>query len=318
MTSKYLKYRIPYSEINNQLKISNYKQVIFFIDLNSIARGFYNRDVIRTEFGYYLEDKRLPFLLIDELKEFLNNLYFAYKQYKPTFCIFYDDGVGLQNTNVSNKYKTNRTNQSKSYIENDDERELYYHIKKYYFEEIYQQFNKPGLSKVIYLKDYESDFIPYYFIKKYEFCNNPKTMNIILSVDKDLLQCCEFSNTFQAISVYIKTQSKIESVLYNDLNAVCFLSKRFKPDGMVTSKYVPLLLAIAGDKSDNIIGIKKGLGFVKAIEMIQDYGLPADFNSSYKLPMIIQNEKLKLQTNLSLTSFERQISRIPDSVLNTI
>ena len=315
---KYLKYKIPFNEINEELNNKNYKQLVFFIDLNSIARGFYNRDVITTEFGNYLENKQMPFMLINELKTFLNNLHSSYKRYNPTFCIFYDIGNNLQNTNVSSKYKINRTNQSKSYIETDEERELYYHIKNYYFEEIYNQFNIKNLSKVVYLKDYESDFVPYYFIEKYEFCRTDKTMNVVLSVDKDLLQCCQFKNTFQAVSIYLKTQSKIESILYNDFNAVKYLSKRFNPDGIITSKYIPLLLAIAGDKSDNIIQIKKGLGIVKAIEMVRDYGIPADFNSSYKLPLIIQNEKLKLQTNLSLTSFERQISRVPKSVLDSI
>jgi 5'-3' exonuclease len=315
---KYIRYKIPYTEINQELNSKNYKQIVFFLDLNSIARGFYNRDVIRTEFGYYIEDKKLPFLLINELKDFLNNLYNSYKKYNPTFCIFYDIGMNLQNKNVSGTYKANRTNESKSYIETDEERELYYHIKNYYFEEIYKQFNKKGVSKVVFLKDYESDFVPYYFIKKYEFCNNQSTINIILSVDKDLLQCCQLGNTFQATSIYLKNQSKIESILYNDNNAVCFLSKKFNPDGKITSKYIPLLLAIAGDKSDNIPGIKRGIGIVKAIELVRDYGIAADFNSSYILPLLIQSEKLKLQTNLSLISFERQISRIPKDVLDSI
>jgi 5'-3' exonuclease len=315
---KYLRYRIPYNEINEELKNKQYKQIVFFIDLNSIARGFYNRTVITSEFGNYLENKKMPTMLITELKDFLNNLYNSYRKLNPLFCIFYDMGYNLQNKSVSEKYKANRTNESKSYIETDEERELYYYIKNYYFEEINNQFNKKGISKVVYLKDYESDFIPFYFLKKYEFCNSPTTINIVLSVDKDLLQCCQFRNTFQAVSVYIKSQSKIESILYNDNNAIKFLSKKFIPDNIITSKYIPLLLAIAGDKSDGIPGIKRGIGFVKAIELVRDYGLPADFNSSYKLPLLIQNEKLKLQTNLSLTSFERQISRIPESVLNSI
>jgi hypothetical protein len=77
--SNYLKYRIPYNLINEALK--SYKNLVIFLDLNSIARGFYNRDVILSELNNYVESKQLPTLLIKELKEFLNNLHSSYKQF---------------------------------------------------------------------------------------------------------------------------------------------------------------------------------------------------------------------------------------------
>jgi 5'-3' exonuclease len=314
--SNYLKYRIPYNLINEALK--SYKNLVIFLDLNSIARGFYNRDVILSELNNYVESKQLPTLLIKELKEFLNNLHSSYKQFNPKFCIFYDLGFNEQNKSVSNSYKINRTNETKTYLIDDEERALYYQIKQYYFEEINKQFNIKGLCKVVFLDKYESDFVPFYFINKYDFTKDPNTMNLILSVDKDLLQCCQLPNTYQAISVYLKSESRIESVLYNDVNAVKYLSKTFQPDNFITSKYVPLILALAGDKSDGIDGIKKGLGFVSVIKMIKLYNLPPDFNSTQTLPNDISPYKLNIQTNLSLTSFERQISRIPQQVLDTI
>lgn len=312
----YLKYRIPYDLINSVIK--SYKNLVIFIDLNSIARGFYNRDVIVSELNSYIEHKQLPTLLIKELKIFLNNLFSNYKQYNPKFCIFYDLGLHEQNKSVSGSYKSNRTNESKTYIINDEERELYYQIKNYYFEEIHKQFNIKNLCKVIFLQNYESDFVPYYFIKKYTYNQNSDTLNLILSVDKDLLQCCQFKNTYQAISVYIKSESRIESVLYDDINAVKYIAKSFSPDGFITSKYIPLILAMAGDKNDGIDGIKKGLGVMGVIKMIKLYNFPDDFNSTFQLPADISPYKLKLQTNLSLTSFERQISRIPQQILDSI
>lgn len=313
---KYLKYRIPYDLIKEKLKL--YKNLVIFIDLNSIARGFYNRDVIVLELNRYIETKQLPILLIDELKVFLNNLYSSFKLHNPKFCIFYDLGFCEQNTLISNAYKSNRTNESKSYIQSDEEREIYYQIKNYYFKEIEKQFNKPNLSKVVFLENYETDFIPYYFIKNYKYNNDSNTMNLILSVDKDLLQCCQFKNTYQAVSLYLSSTRQIISNIYDDHNAVTFISKKFVPDGKITSAYIPLILAIAGDKSDGIPGLQKGLGIVNAIKMIKLYDMPPDFTSVYELPLEIQSKKLKLQTNLSLISFERQISRIPESVLKSM
>lgn len=313
---KYLKYRIPYDLIKEKLK--SYKNLVIFIDLNSIARGFYNRDVIVLELNRYIETQQLPILLIDELKVFLNNLYSSFKSYNPKFCIFYDLGFCEQNTSISNAYKSNRTNESKSYIQSDEEREIYYQIKNYYFKEIEKQFNKPNLSKVVFLENYETDFIPYYFIKNYKYNNDSNTMNLILSVDKDLLQCCQFKNTYQAVSLYLSSTRQIVSNIYDDHNAVTFISKKFIPDGKITSAYIPLILAIAGDKSDGISGLQKGLGIVNTIKMIKLYDMPFDFTSVYELPSEIQSKKLKLQTNLSLISFERQISRIPESVLKSM
>jgi hypothetical protein len=113
---------------------------------------------------------------------FLNNLYSSFKSHDPKFCIFYDLGFCDQNISVSSRYKSNRTNESKSYIETDEEREIYYQIKNYYFKEIEKQFNKNNLCKVIFLEKYETDFIPYYFIRKYEYNKHVDTMNLILSV----------------------------------------------------------------------------------------------------------------------------------------
>lgn len=313
---KYLKYRIPFNLIHQRSK--NYKNLIIYIDLNSIARGFYNREVILYELSNYIETRNSPTLLINELKEFLNNLYSSFKYLNPKFCIFFDTGQCAQNKNISNKYKINRTNESKSYIDTDEDREIYYQIKNYYFDEIYSHFNKKNLCKIIYLKDYESDFVPYYFIKKYQIDQNPDTLNLILSVDKDLLQCCQLNNTIQSISVYIKSQSKIESLIYDDITALKFIYKKFEPDGFITSKYIPLILALSGDKSDGIDNIKKGMGVANAIKLIKLYKMPHDFNSTYQLPLDLQQYKLKLQSNLSMISFERQIDRIPKHVLDQI
>lgn len=313
---KYLRYRIPFNLIHERAR--NYKNLIIYIDLNSIARGFYNREVILYELSSYIETRKMPQLLITELKEFLNNLYSSFKHLNPKFCIFYDTGQCVQNKNISGSYKVNRTNESKSYINTDEERELYYQIKDYYFEEIPNQFNKKNLCKIVSLKEYESDFVPYYFIKKYGFAQEPDTLNLILSVDKDLLQCCQFPNTIQAISIYIKSQSRIESLIYDDLNSVQYISKKFEPDGIITSKYIPLILALAGDKQDGVDGIKKGLGIVSAIKLIKLYDIPHDFNSTYTLPLDLQQYKLKLQSNLSMVSFDRQIERVPKSVLDKI
>lgn len=84
-------------------------------------------------------------------------------------------------------------NVSKYYITNDDEKQMYYEIKDYYFNKIHSKFRIKKTIDVIFLKDYETDLIPHYVIsRELLFRKNSESVNLILSMDKDLLQCCSF------------------------------------------------------------------------------------------------------------------------------
>jgi hypothetical protein len=113
--------------------------------------------------------------------------------------------------------------------------------------------------------------------------------------------------------VYLKSESKIDSHLFDKYNAISYIYKNFKP-GILTAKYIPLLLSLAGDKADHIPNLFKGLGFAKAIEMIYNYSLPEIFNDTYKLPEILVPHKSQLIKNLNLTSFELQMKRVDQSI----
>ncbi|MCD6435965.1 MAG: hypothetical protein J7L15_06210, partial [Clostridiales bacterium] len=101
-----------------------------------------------------------------------------------------------------------------------------------------------------------------------------------------------------------------------DLTAIQYIYKNFKI-GQLTAKYIPLILAIMGDKADGIPGIK-GIGAAKAIKLIQNYNLPNELSELQQydnLPNeITDNLKLIIQ-NYQLTSFEEQLSR-SKSILN--
>ena len=77
----YLRYVVPFKDIYSELNKKRYKQINFYIDLASIARGFYNRTVVKMEIGNYIQSGgQMPTIFINELKEFLNDLYFKFKQ----------------------------------------------------------------------------------------------------------------------------------------------------------------------------------------------------------------------------------------------
>lgn len=313
MRTLYVKSNIPYNLIYDILFKLRKSKIIFFIDFQSVCKGLYNKNNIFNEINHYVENNEPSDLLINEYRDYLNNLYKRFRSYDPFMVTFYDDGFNSQNVSLSNSYKGGRS-KLKEIIEDDDEVLLYRKIKQRYYDEIEKRLTVPNRGKVYYLREYESDLIPYYVIKKDLFDSGKKsTLNVILSNDKDLLQCCQFINTIQITNTYVPTakNSKLKIECWDNKNAVTYLNRNFR-EGNITSKHIPLILALAGDKADGINGIK-GIGYKKAIDLIENFEIPSDpleiRNCEKSLPMIIQENLDMVVKNIQLISFDEQIKR---------
>jgi 5'-3' exonuclease len=318
----YIKYQIKYSLILENLQKLNKKRINFFIDLQSIAKGFYNKDVILVEIGRYATEGKLSEILINELKDFLNGLYKQFKVYDPFFVTFYDDGFCQQQKVIDSSYKSGRTTLN-LIIENNEDIELFRQIKKLYYQKIEQMFTKQDLSKVYYLREYEADLIPEYCITNGLFDSDQNdVLNVILSVDKDLLQICRFSNTIQCVTSFKPSEDRnkggfqIHFDAYNNESAISYINKKFKR-GILTAKYIPMILAISGDKADNVPGVR-GIGPVKATELIINHNIPPTIVELERvivnMPDIIKNNFKMIQKNYRIISFEEQLKRIPKQV----
>jgi 5'-3' exonuclease len=311
--SNYLKYIIPFQLIYDKIKVNNYKNVIFYIDLLSISRGFYNKEVINLELANYVGTKEMPTLFIDELKIFLNNLYSKFKFYNPKFVIFFDNGECIQNTTINKFYKENRASDKYFYLE-ENQKELMRGIKNYYLNRVNEEFNKKGLSYILYSKQYELDLIPHFVISNnYLNSKDNDTLNIILSIDKDLLQTLVFRNTVQAVSTYRKSTG-VELNLFDFENAISYIFSGFKRGGL-TAEFIPLILAMAGDKIDGIKSVPS-VGVSTAIKYIQMYNLPHIVDESTVFGLKLENYKGLIIDNLKLTCFNKQIERLPIQEIN--
>ena len=319
----YINFPIQHSLIFDRIQKHGYKKINFFIDLLSIAKGLYNRKTIFTELSRYVSDGKPSDLLINEFRDFLNGLFRTYKQYDPFFIIFYDDGICEQNRNFSKTYKFSRHSISQI-LSDDQELMLFKTIKQYYFNQIKILFEKPDLSKVYYLKQYESDLIPYYCIKNNLFDSNEQNniINIIFSYDKDLLQCLKFKNTYQYVPKFDVKNRRYTFNLYDKDTAISYIYNKFKR-GILTAEYIPLILSFFGDKSDGIEGIK-GIGPARAIKLIEECDYGPDFLLNWKnigltkLPAIVSDNIDKLIENYKLISFEEQLKRIPENVFEQV
>lgn len=320
MKFEYIKLRLPYIDIYNIINNNKYKNVIFYIDLFCISRGFYNKDTAQIEINQYLQaktdgnDDYKPSLYLNELRFFLKTLYDKFIWYNPKFVLFFDDGICKQNIDIDNNYKFGRRS-SYSFIDDNDLRNLLKTIKKYYFEEINNKFNIADTSYVIYPKEYESDIIPFYVISKNHLNSQSKsTLNIILSSDKDLLQTCKYKNVIQCTSTYANKQIHIN--IYENDDAIGYIYKKFKR-GKLTAEYLPLILSIAGDKADQIKGIG-GIGNAKAISLIVENNMNYYIDENTKLPDKLEKYKDLIINNFKLIDFESQIKRISSLMLDEI
>jgi len=322
MKNHYIKYPLDYKQLFKILSDLNKKRVNFFVDIQSIATGFYNKNNIFMEINHYVDHNRtVSNVLIQELREFLNTLYRRFKKYDPYFVLFYDDGYCQQNRAIYSNYKHGRSN-IKTVLMHDEQVELYRQIKKYYFDLIEERFTKPDISKVFYLRQYEADFVPHYCILKGLYDGQDSdVLNIILSSDKDLLQTCKFQNTIQCTVTYHSSKEGKDRVpcrIFDNLTALNYIHQKIKR-GVLTAEYIPMLLSIAGDVSDQIPGIKN-IGPIKAFEQIVNWNIPPSIDKLRpvigQMSTLIQDHFDLITRNFKLIDFEKQIERV--SVLNKI
>ena len=123
------------------------------------------------------------------------------------------------------------------------------------------------------LRFLESDFIPYYLITR-KFPEDD-TFNIICSGDKDMYQAVFKPNT---IMTYKLRQNRYIVDCNSIIPAYCRVDKKVldekfnKKNKMLNDfnpKYITALMAIIGDTSDDVKGVK-GIGAVKGIEMFNE------------------------------------------------
>ena len=261
-----------------------------------------------------MNNKKLSDIIINEYRSFLNRIYIQLKKYNPFFITFYDDGKNIQNVAFESSYKGGRSSYE-LILENQQEIEIFKNIKRLYLLKILRLFTKENVGHVFHLKEFESDMIPYYCITRNIFnCNEDHCIKFIISNDKDLLQCCKLKKTAQCTNRYRPSMPKDKAFkvdIFNDYTAILYLYDKFKI-GSLTSKYIPLILSIAGDSADKIKGIH-GYGYAKTIKLLANNPeIPHDprlFYNIKNIPEILKNNINEIIHNFKLIDFGEQIIR---------
>lgn len=320
----YLKYPLDYKYIINLLQEKKRSKINIFIDLNSICKGFFKAETVLYEIAEYGEKGEVSGQLLKELRFFMNRLWSIFKRYDPFFVIFYDDGKCLQNKSIMNTYKSGRS--ASNLIVDHDEKttEVFRKIRRFYYQKIKEDYTKEDLSFVFYSHDYETDLVPYYCLRHGIFdSSDDSVQNIVLSIDKDLLQNCQFLNVIQCITSFKPNRKlgkyEIHFGNYNNKNAISYIYENFQ-EGILTAKFIPMILSICGDKSDEIMGIS-GVGVSKAVKLIEKNSIPWNIDGLRRelknMPSIIQDNINIIIRNFKLISFEEQIKRLPKEFLSS-
>jgi len=293
--------------------------MIIYLDLAGISKGFYSSSVIRMETANYAETRNMPTTYFTELKQFLTTLYQKFSAYSPKFVLVFDGGQCQQNVGVDNTYKADRrsSDAAKKFLVEEEVLAVFKLIKSYYYSRLEEMFSIPNYCYVIDLKEYESDLIPHYIRSKGLLnSDNPKTCNLMVALDKDLLQTCEYDNVYQATSIYRKTKRILDMRVYDNDTAIEYIYAKFKR-GILTAKYVSTILAISGDKADNLNGIK-GYGPAKAINIIMRDRMSHELTKDCKLPSELEPYRDQLIKNYKMVSFKEQISRLPFRITSKV
>lgn len=188
--------------------------------------------------------------------------YFKRKNIGCNIFFFDERGSSIYHDSISKRYKekrkTSKQRIASELLLGDDFYDKYYKVYDDNIAVVSGLFSRLNNLFYIKLKDLESDFIPKLLINEF-FSSNEETdkkyTNIIIGNDKDFGQMLYEPNIFQIVR--LNTEKRFE--LRTSWNALeKFVKMPFTEDCILRNpKFIPLMLAIAGDEADSIFGISK-------------------------------------------------------------
>lgn len=188
--------------------------------------------------------------------------YFKRKNIGCNIFFFDERGSSIYHDSISKRYKekrkTSKQRIASELLLGDDFYDKYYKVYDDNIAVVSGLFSRLNNLFYIKLKDLESDFIPKLLINEF-FSSNGETdkryTNIIIGNDKDFGQMLYEPNIFQIVKLTTEKRFELRTS-WNVLEK--FVKTPFTDDCVLRNpKFIPLMLAIAGDEADSIFGISK-------------------------------------------------------------
>lgn len=310
LISLYPKYTYLKSFLQIQQDINYKKNLNLFFDVKNILGLTFMENIMA---GLYNNTQLYNTIDFSILVSFMNHI----KRLKDFFCEYYenvnfiyfmDNGESYYHKNLHIGYKQNRTITSKLSKEILNGFMEIYHTNLNITNKV---MNKIKDTYFICLENWESDLIPYYVIRDNLIDNN--SLNITFSNDKDMFQNIRLNNSYS----YVKNYFRKTDFILNEENAINYYLKDYKIKEKVIEVlyYFDLLLAISGDDSDGIDGIK-GIGPKTAYNLIVHLLKEEVLNDNYYLFIneIYNNEEKFKNKILSLQPKIKSISKLQKNI----
>jgi hypothetical protein len=335
--SQIVNYYPTYNYLDNIISTAGATKINLFVDLKGCIQSLYQEWGIRYLLDQSKGTKFIDDSLFHSTLEFINwhKVYARKRGVQISIYFFFEKGKSLYHFSIYNEYKLDRLHslttvhsdgtvtveRKKISFLSDEEEKRFFDIVSRNLDLIENICNKLPNVFVIRLPYLEADFVPYYVRKIVLGSFEEKEIDVIYSLDKDMLQCLDNPNTYIFYKHYKSHKIINNKSAFNHF----FKSDVLKPEVQNLSlEWFPLVLAIMGDSSDFIPGVKQvGIAYLKEhiLDVINIVGKTTEemyrrvstgidifdkdigTNNSKKLNLII-NDSAIVARNLKLISYK--------------
>ena len=305
-------YYPTYAILDNIISLSTKNRVNIFVDLKNAAQSLYQEWAIKTLIEQSRGSTTVDVSIFEAFLSFVDfHKTYARKRNIDLKMIFnMEQGKSGYHIDLLPTYKSNR---NVNFLNLDTtDLNIFETLKAKNFSVIDKAGNAIKDVTVISFKFLEADFIPYYIINNF-WKDEQNCVNIIYSMDKDMLQCinkntCQFFKHGQDKRIY-------------DINNVSYRWFKDKRVDFLTAETIPMFLALVGDISDTIPKVLDRCGDVSAGKIMSEIFQKTNMTEIYENILkkesifkkfdgtnskelnILKNREDILIRNLKLTSF---------------
>ena len=329
--SSLLSYYPTYSLLDEILSYGEYEQLNLYIDLKNCFQTLYQEHAIVNIIENSLSSNYMESSILLSFLSFLSfhKLYAVKRDVNINFYVFFESGQSYYHKNISKKYKISRRIDD-LYGLPVDKRDVFHETVSRNYNAIEKICNLIPNIKVIRLKNFEADFIPYYLISRKLTSVSNDTAHLVYSNDHDLMQTLTAGKN---IYIFQKVPRCKRIVRCGEV-----MKRELKRETSLGDEYLPLAMSVIGDGGDDVDGVKGIAGkrfldisddLVKLIgnmdllynnvmsgEKIFDIKKIQVSNKYLKMVLNEEEQNNTISKNLKLVSFEL-ISRFFDSPTNT-
>ena len=255
-------HKVAIQQANQICDEKGYDKIRLFVDLRNSIPVFFDEEKVK------LLLKDLETAVISFVESTLKFMEYSIIQFnRPIeFNFFYEIGRSEYHRKLNKGYKANR--HTSYLILSPDEIKQASDLNVKCFETIYETLQNVANTAVYRLQYFEADFIPHYISREYP---EEKTLNIILSNDKDMFQSLTLNHdTILFKKDFRKKETRVITFdnMYQEIS---------KSDITIESEhnFIADLLAVCGDEADGVQGIK-GVGYVSALRLYSALKTPLE------------------------------------------